>query len=235
MNGTDTNKNISTENGGQRIFTVPLNLKFMFKVATTGLVGVFITLYLKVNLLEIWEQGLGFQISTVIYLISLLLWFIPWLAFDFNESEVLDSMSTSRYKFFEKMLGIIIACIFCILFGLIASFIGNPGITILLMSIIVILASMGDSMIITGINRISLAQNGTSNSEIITYYLNRPHMALHCLQLFLLAIAGVIYSFIKNSSNSWLVYDILAFSIFLNEIVLWKWRIQRIRLESESK
>jgi hypothetical protein len=212
-------------------------LKPVFIVSLTVLLGFgFIQLGIQ-SITPIWNSGITNQITIVIMLALIAVWLIGWVGWDAYESEEVDKQLskyiTAAHRVGAYLIGILIA----ISFAAMASNIGNIAIFIPLMSTVVLATSIGDHIVIRNLVRKVRGLTSGAESELINYYTNRPHMLLHCLQLFFLAVAAAAYLFMirnRELGNEWIVYLILSISIITNEIVLWRWRWPRIQEKRAS-
>lgn len=180
----------------------------------------------------VWQAGILNQIMVVLMIASLLAWLIGWIAFDAVESEEVDAefggLITPGARLGAYLLGIIIA----IAFAFMASVVGNISLFVPTMGIVVLAASIGDHIAIrTIVNKVK-EQAPDANPILVEYYTERPHMLLHCLQLFFLGLAAAAYLFIikvLGSASQWIAYIILTMSILITETIIWRWRLDRLR------
>ena len=212
-------------------------LKPVFIVSLTVLLGFgFIQLGVQ-SITPIWNSGITNKITIGIIIVLIAIWLIGWVGWDAYESEEVDQQLnkyiTKAHRIGAYLIGILIA----ISFAAMVSNIGNIAIFIPLMSTVVLATSIGDHIVIRNLVRKVRGITSGVESELISYYTNRPHMLLHCLQLFFLAVAAAAYLFMirdRELGNEWIVYLILSISIITNEIVLWRWRLPRIQEKRAS-
>lgn len=207
-------------------------MRSVFILSLTVLLGFgFFQLGLE-NVSPVWNSGIVNQIALVVMIFFLLIWLLGWVIFDAFESEDVDEelghIISKPQRLGAYALGVLIA----VSFAAMVIGIGNVAIFVPLMGAVVLGTSIGDHIVIKNlIPKITIYKNGP-NKELINYYTYRPHLLLHCIQLFLIAVAGATYLFIvksKGIGDEYVVYAILSLSIFINESVLWYWRFARMK------
>jgi hypothetical protein len=207
-------------------------LHAVFIVSLTVLLGVgFIQLGLQ-NISPVWNSGIANQITLVIMIAFIIIWLLSWVIWDAFESEEVDNQFgnqiTKPLKLGSYAIGILIAMAFA---GMVCS-IGNIAIFIPLMGAVVLIASIGDHIVIRNLTRMVKMRDSDADPKLINYYINHPHMLLHCFHLFLLAVSTATYLFLirtREPGNEWIAYIVLSVSILVNESVIWRWRWERVR------
>ena len=180
---------------------------------------------------SVWSRGGSTnQIMLVIIIVCITFWLLSWLIFDAFESAQFASrvrkFMTPPQGLGAYALAVLIAASFA---GMVVS-IGNVPVFIALMAAVVLGTSFGDYFVIRNLNLDLKTYISAAGENLVAYYTNRWHMLLHCIQLFLLAIAACVYLFIVRTvepGSEWVVYLILSISILFNESMLWNWRWSR--------
>jgi hypothetical protein len=219
----------------ERSVSQPHILRAMWGLAIGILFAVLFIYLIKANIGAIWATGLASQISLVTFLFALFLWMVVWIAFDAYETEVLDATASKWMREHERLPGFVLVTVMPMVFAAMAASITTPGLLVILMATVVLGATIGDSMIIAGLYRVSQEPNRQIRKDILDYYLTKPHMVIHCIQLFIITIAGAVYGLTQGSSRTWAVYAVLAASIYVNEAILWTWRIRRMRRRAREE
>jgi hypothetical protein len=114
----------------------------------------------------------------------------------------------------------------------------NIPVLIALLSLVVLGATWGDNLVISGLTHDIVLAGKKIDNHFLDYYLNHPHMLLHSIQLFMIIISAIIYFLLRRigvNTREWIIYFVLSFSILLNEITLWKWRFKRLRINGTSQ
>jgi len=112
------------------------------------------------------------------------------------------------------------------------SVVGNIALFVPSMAIVVLMTSIGDHITIRNILKKVKENIPDADPILVEYYTERPHMLLHCIQLFFLALAAASYLFIikgRGPGSEWIAYIILSTSIIINESTFWVWRKDRLR------
>jgi hypothetical protein len=180
----------------------------------------------------VWNAGLANQITLVVILTSLTLWLVGWVVFDALESQEIDSQLNSLVTPGLRIGAFLIGIIIALAFSLMVSVVGNIALFVPLMALVVLAASIGDHLAIRTIIRKLKDRAPDADPKLVHYYTERPHMLLHCLQLFFMALAAAAYLFIirtQGPGSEWIVYVILSVSILLTESLIWRWRLVRLR------
>lgn len=182
-----------------------------------------------------WESVDPNRIPAYILLSFLLLWLVGWFVWDILETRTdpgwLGSVSGPATNL-EILGGIVLGVLIAIVFSVMIVLIGNVPFVILIFSLIVLGCSAGDYMVISGLRRETTKSGNELLPELNRYYLERPHMVIHCIQLTLCVIAAVVYALSTQRFPNYrffLSYGTLVISILINETILWVWRIIRIR------
>ncbi len=207
-------------------------LRTVFIVSLTVLLGFgFIQLGMQ-SISPIWNSGLTNQITVVIILVLIAVWLLGWLGWDAYESEEVDKQLGRHITAAQRIGAYVIGILIAVSFAAMVSNIGSVAIFIPLMAAVVLAASIGDHVVIRNLVGKARRQASGVDSQLIKYYTSRPHMLLHCLQLFFLAVAAAAYLVLvrnRELGSEWVVYLILSISIITNEAVLWRWRWPRIQ------
>lgn len=206
----------------------------VFQLGMMILLGLALSIIGFINIRPVWDSGIVNQITLVIMLISLVYWIILWIIFDAFESEEFGNLLSDYTTKQQKLGAFVLAVIIPLSFLAMVINIVNVPVFISIMGAVVLGTSIGDHFVIKNIVRDIEVQIHLSNSDpkLLEYYTNHPHMLLHCIQLFLIAVAAAAYLFIIHTREpgfEWIVYIILSVSILINESIFWKWRRERIR------
>jgi cytochrome bd-type quinol oxidase subunit 2 len=217
--------------------TSPNYLKAIFTVSLAVLLG---ALFLALGLHQIppvWNSGTINRIALVVVLFCLGVWLIGWVVFDAFETEQLDNEFGRSITDLQRLGGYALAIIIAGAFAAMVMSLGSIPVFVTLLATVVLATSIGDYVVIKGLGELVQADPGVK-SPLSAYYTERPHMLLHCVQLFLVALAAAAYLFIirtREPGSEWIAYLILSLSVLTNEGILWTWRISRVKRDYRAR
>jgi len=207
-------------------------LRLIFEGAVAVLVFVLAFTLARAQMAQAWPDEPQLRIAGWLMVIMLLLWIAIWFVWDLFETsegpQWLGSIVPPKTGA-AALSGAGVAVLIAIVFSLMFLNISHPAIVILLFSLVVLGATIGDSMIISGLRHRDPSLDPTN--PIVRYYFERPHLLLHSIQLCFCVAAAVAYHQASESHPPmavWLGYGILSLSVVVNEAVFLAWRLIRL-------
>jgi len=210
----------------------------MRKLKTTAAVSLIIAFWGVLAWFSVsrrWDQGEPSRIPAFGLLVLLVTWIIGWYIWNLFEKRkdpnwlgYYSNSGGSSRNLTGKAVSLLMALGFTSLFPMV----GNVPYVIGVFGMVVLKSAIGDHFIISRLRREKEKLLLTDAPELTRYYLDRPHLLLHCLQLTLCILAAVLYAAAESQSEFTritLAYGMLGLSIIINEIVLWCWRLVRIK------
>jgi hypothetical protein len=212
------------------------NLQGIFIISLTVFVGILVSLIGYSRIADKMHQSTGEFAGLLILLVTLTGLVFIWVAYTFIESTELGPIADKRMGIGHRLFGVILGISVAVGFALLVMFITDIPIFLFIYGVITLATAIADSMIVQGLlrelqsGRTKTAASGTK--KIAEYYLSKPHILKHATQLFIILTAAIIYTCLVMNNRQdldWIVYIMVSVSIWVQEVIIWKWRMPRFK------